>query len=460
MKRALSLLLSCMMLFPVLAGCSGGADASSPAAQESEAAAPAESNLSEASAESTAEPAGDALSGTLTFWTSMNEADQDDPGLLWWQETLKTFQDSNPGLKLEISNTPDGNQYLTKITTEIAAGNTPDVFRTWLTGRLEPFVTAGRVAPLNDFLEARPELKDTISPTALSFSTFGDSYYAIPMQKSGEVVFYNKKLFADNGLEVPKSYDEFMSACATLKGAGVNPVVCGNLDVWPGAVPYMMLFNRLHGNDLYEEVIVGKVAKFDDPAYADTGVKLQEMVNAGVFNDNINALKYDEAQVKFYTGEAGMVFDGLWAMTKFVEMMGEDCGFFNFPMVEGGKGSDNDYIVNYDEGFAISSTCGNLPAAEAFMEYIFSIDRQTKLAESGKLVASVNLPVDYSKMPSIMAEISAAIDNASYGFNAYDNPLGSNMGTEFNLAVQRVLSGEDPTTVFENLNKLAQAEWG
>jgi len=399
------------------------------------------------------------VSGPLTFWYSVNEANQNDPEVVWWRDTIRMFQDKYPNVKLQIGNTPDGQQYLTKITTEVAAGNAPDVFQTWLTGRLEPFVKAGRVQPLNSFLDARPDLKKTISPVALSFSTFGNNYYALPMQKSGEVVFYNKKIFADNNLSVPKSYDEFMNACNTLKAKGILPVVMGNLDVWPGAVPYMMLFNRMNGNALYEEVCLNKNAKFDDPAFANTGKKLQEMIQAGVFNSTANATRYDDAGSQFTSGKAAMIFDGLWVLSNFLDKLGNDLGFFNFPMVAGGKGSANDYVVNYDAGFAISSASKNVPAAQAFLEFLFSTERQVNLAERGKLVGSINLPIDQSKLPPIMADISTAIDNASYGFNAWDNPLGPNIGTEFNLAVQRLFAMEDPVKVFQDLNKLVKIEW-
>jgi len=398
-------------------------------------------------------------SGTLTFWYSINEANQNDPEVMWWRDTVRMFQEKYPNVNLQIGNTPDGQQYLTKITAEVAAGNAPDVFQTWLTGRLEPFVKANRVMPLNSFLDARPDLKKTISPVALGFSTFGTNYYALPMQKSGEVVFYNKKIFAANNLSVPKTYDEFMAISNTLKSQGITPAVVGNLDVWPGAVPYMMLFNRMNGNALYEAVCLNKQAKFDDPAFSDTGKKLQEMMQAGVFNNNVNAIRYDEAQAQFTTGKAAMVFDGLWVLSGFLDKLGNDLGFFNFPMTAGGKGSANDYIVNYDSGFAISSSSKNIPAAQAFLEFIFSVERQVNLAERGKLVGSINLPIDQSKLPPIVSELSTAIDNASYGFNAWDNPLGPNIGTEFNLAVQRLFAMEDPVKVFQDLNKLVKMEW-
>jgi raffinose/stachyose/melibiose transport system substrate-binding protein len=401
------------------------------------------------------------LGGTLIYWgNDGGGANPNDPANVWWRETIQIFREKTPKVNLEVSSTPGtANEYLVKLTTELAAGRSPDVLMTWLTGRLQPFVEAGRVRPLNYFLDARPDLKKTISPLALSYATFGDSYYAIPSLKSCEIIYYNKRIFNDNDLSVPKTYDEFMTLCTALKNKGIQPVVTGNADVWPGAMPYMMLFNRMQGNTLYQEVVVDHKAKFDDPAFIETARKLQDMVRTGVFNSNINALKYDEAQSEFISGRAAMIFDGEWAVTGFLDRMNDDFGIFQFPNVPGGKGSVNDWLLNYNEGFAISTVTKNLPAAEAFLEHLFSIERQTDYAQRGRLVASINLPVDYSKLPPIISELNSGMDSAVNAYNAWDNPLGASMGWEFNLAVQRCLALEDPITVFQELNRTARQEW-
>ena len=401
------------------------------------------------------------LSGTLVYWGGDGSgANPNDPANVWWRETLQMFRQKYPNVNLEVSSTPGtANEYLVKITTELAAGRAPDVMQTWLTGRLQPFVEAGRVRPLNSFLDARPDLKKTISPLALSYATFGNSFYAIPMLKSCEIIFYNKRIFSENNLSIPKTYDEFMTICATLRDKNIVPVVGGNADVWPGCIPYMMLFNRMNGNDLYEQVAVQHQAKFDDPAFAATGSKLQEMVRAGVFNSNINAMKYDEAQSEFTSGRAAMIFDGEWATSGFLDRMKDDFGVFQFPDYPGGKGSSKDWLLNYNDGFAISTATKNLPAAEAMLEHLFSVERQVDYAQRGRLVASINLPIDFSKLPPVITELNNGMDSAVNAFNAWDNPLGAAMGWEFNLAVQKCLALEDPVKAFQDLNVLARQEW-
>jgi raffinose/stachyose/melibiose transport system substrate-binding protein len=399
-------------------------------------------------------------SGTVTLWLDLNDMTASDPQTLWWKENLRIFGERYPGLKLEFTNTPGGGtNYLTKITTELAAGNSPDVFKTWLTGRLEPFVTGGRVQPLNGFLDARPDLKKTVNPEALKLATFNGKFYAFPNAKSGELVFYNKKIFTDSNIAVPKTYDEFMAACAKLKSAGITPVGVGGASVWPVSVPYMMLFARMHGPALYEEVVLNHKAKFDDPAFAQTGVKLQEMVRAGVFNSNPNAMNHEEARAGFCSGKYAIIFDGVWNLGRFANALKDDLGFFPFPAYPGGKGNIEDHLVNFDDGFAISVGTKNQTGAETLLEFIFSSDRQTALADSGQLITTFNPPSNTAFLPKIVMEVSAGIDGSKYSYIPWDNPLGSGIGTDFNQAVQRLYDMQDPVRVFEDLNKMVKIEW-
>ena len=46
------------------------------------------------------------------------------------------------------------------------------------------------------------------------------------------VVVYNKKIFADNGISVPKTYAEFAAVCQKLKDAGVTPIYEPFSDGW------------------------------------------------------------------------------------------------------------------------------------------------------------------------------------------------------------------------------------
>ncbi len=142
--------------------------------------------------------------GTVAFWYSANAANPTDPTVVWQQGNYDTFKAKYPGITVDRTVVSNGDEYLNKITTAMAAGTAPDIFQTWLSGRLEPFVTAGRVIPLDDIINGDPVMKDTITPAFLDTGTFNGKVYAIGSTLTAEVIFYNKAIFAKYGLSVPQ----------------------------------------------------------------------------------------------------------------------------------------------------------------------------------------------------------------------------------------------------------------
>ena len=54
--------------------------------------------------------------------------------------------------------------------------------------------------------------------------TIGGKQWGIPYTYYQWGVYYRKDLFTANGISVPKTWDDFVAACATLKAAGITPI--------------------------------------------------------------------------------------------------------------------------------------------------------------------------------------------------------------------------------------------
>ncbi len=441
----------------MLAGC-GQKAAEEPAvkqtAQESEAV------TEEGDGEKKTETANSELSGKITFWTTGDKSNTNDHTYPWMEENIRLFEEKYPGCEVEATFITSGEDYLTKITTEVAAGNAPDVFRTYLTGRLQPFVDGGKVLPIEHMLDTYPETKAIMNDKALALSTFDGKAYAIPLIASGEMFFYNKKIFKECNAEVPETYEELLALADLFNEKGVTPCMLGISDPWPGTIPYMMIFNRLNGNELYEKVVLNKEADFADEAFVNAGQYLQDMVNRNMFNESIVAISQEEAGNKFKAGESAMIIDGSWSVPGFAETLGDDVGIFNLPAIEGGKGSANDWLMNFDEGFAISSGTKNQPVAEAFLAFIFSPERQAAYAETGALIACKNVDYDTSKISPLTTEVMNAFEGAAYSIIPWDNPLGTDVGQELNNTTQAIITGGDPGKEFGKLQEYAEDAWG
>ncbi len=102
-----------------------------------------------------------------------------------------------------------------------------------------------------------------------------------------------------------------------------------------------------------------------------------------MFSPDCNAISYSDATTSFVPpGQGRDDLRRLLADLLHGKELGDDVGFFNFPMIEGGKGSANNWLKNYDDAYAISSNTQNKEAAEAFLTFMFSKDRQKEFAST------------------------------------------------------------------------------
>jgi ABC-type glycerol-3-phosphate transport system substrate-binding protein len=397
---------------------------------------------------------------TINFWHNDNDADAKDLRAQWMSENLELFKKANPDIEVVETNVANGDQYLTKITTEMAANNAPDIFQTWLSGRLEPFVKAGRIYPLNSEIDKDPNLKNILVPANLKNGTFDGKIYALPNIVTSELLFYNKEIFAKYGLPVPKTWDDFIAVIKKLKANGVIPLAMPNKDPWVGTIPYMYIFDRIAGPNKWEETCVKHTGKFTEPEYATAAKKLLELRDAGAFPENFNSLDYNEGKVLFTSGKAAMYMMGTWELGSLIGTMGDKLDFFSFPVIANGKGSSDGYILSQDNAYAISNNSQNKAAAVKFLKFMFSKERQAVFAEYGFLITTKDIPYNKSKVPALTVKVIQTLGAVKSGFLPWDNPLGVNVGKELNNSTQLILAGADIKDTFEKLEKLNESEFG
>ncbi len=89
---------------------------------------------------------------------------------------------------------------------------------------------------LNDNAAIMDRLDDTFKDAV----SFNGTVYGVP-QTSGMAgcVMYNKKVFADAGVEVPHTWEEFIGVCDTLQAAGVTPLIGTFGDAWTSQVLFL-----------------------------------------------------------------------------------------------------------------------------------------------------------------------------------------------------------------------------
>lgn len=137
---------------------------------------------------------------TVTYYTFTT----DQPHVDTLKSLISDFEAQNPGIKIQYTAIPFAN-YFTKLQTDFAAGNPPDVFEL----NYENFVTfasRGTLAPLTqDMAGSDGVASGTFYDAALKAFAYQGTQYGLPITFSTVVLFYNKNLFDKAGVAYPTS---------------------------------------------------------------------------------------------------------------------------------------------------------------------------------------------------------------------------------------------------------------
>ena len=427
----------------LLSACSGESDA--PA--EETTTPPADTETTESATEE--EPAEEV---TITWWHNSNT----DPGMGYYQQVADDFMAANPTVTVEIEAMAHEDM-VTQLEAAFQSGNMPDIYMERGGGELRAHVEAGLTQDNSDSAaETIAKLGGNVAGWQVDGKTSG-----LPFTIGVVGFWYNTQIWADNGVEVPATWDDFYAAIDTFKANGVDTLSVGAADKWPLAHYYYYFALRQCAQD----VVVDGLATFDfsDPCWQAAADSLQEFVDSEPFNDGFLATVAQTGP----TSASGLLANGKVA----AEMQGhwepgvmqglndgvpvENIDWFPFPAIEGGAG---DPAAAIGGGDAWSLSADAPAAAVDFIEYLLSDEVQIGFAE-----LNMGLPTNPAATGSVADPALASLlkfrDASPYIQLYFDTALGTNVGNAMNGAVVNVFAGSaDASTIITDSQAAAELE--
>lgn len=239
-----------------------------------------------------------------------------------------------------------------------------------------------------NFVPLNGEWIDRLDKTHLemAYKHHGDgNIYQAPYGSSGCAgLMYNKKIMADNGIEVPiKNYDDLLAACDKLVAAGIVPFSMPSKENWPNQ---MLVENQWYAKMTDQEAVDFKAAKLslkDITGCREVFEHAVELCERGYFNEDHMSTTMDMALEDVAMGEAAMCPAGDWSYmpvhTNFPEQA-DNCGMMYSPMLNDLQFAD----------ISLSSKCvfvtkngvnENVEAALGFVDFLMSDDTLLKIFE-------------------------------------------------------------------------------
>jgi multiple sugar transport system substrate-binding protein len=318
----------------------------------------------------------EAVSGKVTMWaypllTSGEQTDEE-----MWAELIGAFNAEYPDVEVEVEVLPWA-QRNEKLTTALAAGAGPDV------GYLnDDFIPQhggdGNLLPLDDLLGG--DAADFTEHAITSMSIDG-TLYAVPILASAGTMLYNRKLFAEVGVDTyPTTWDEVLELGPEFKDAGYFVTAYdGSLEQTLNGTYFPLLW-QAGGEVLNED---GTAAAFNDEAGLETLTFIKELYDNGFVNRDEAVTQSEPGGGSVLAGKVGVVLQGD-AATAFpmIENLGEDA-------VEIGEPLANKVQVAYgtSAGYGVFKDAQDPDAAKAWVKYITSPEPMQQILIAGGFLA-------------------------------------------------------------------------
>jgi raffinose/stachyose/melibiose transport system substrate-binding protein len=295
--------------------------------------------------------------GGASYWTLSGQ-----PGQPIRQASVDRFNSANASTKI----TPTffaNDDYKAKIKTAIGAGQAPTMIWGWGGGGLKSYVDASQVVDLTDWFSQNAAVKSKILPSSFGAATVSGKIYAMPIETVQPIVlFYNKKVFDQVGVQPPKTYEDILALIPQFNAKKIAPFSLAGQSRWTNMMWLEFMLDRNAGSDVFNNVFAGKAGSWSDPAVLDMLTKIQNLVKANAFIKGFSSVTADSNadQALLYTGKAAMMLHGSWSYGiqkanggNFVKSGG--LGWMNFPPIAGGKGDPTNTVGNPGQYVSISS---------------------------------------------------------------------------------------------------------
>jgi multiple sugar transport system substrate-binding protein len=145
--------------------------------------------------------------GEISYWTWTPQA----------EEQVAAFQKEHPNVRVNLVNAGTGNDHYTKLQNAIKAGSgAPDVAQIEYQA-LPQFALTDALVDLNQYGFGAFEADYT--PSTWASSKVGNGLYGLPQDSGPMALFYNKEVFDQHGIAVPRTWDEYLAAARKLHAA-------------------------------------------------------------------------------------------------------------------------------------------------------------------------------------------------------------------------------------------------
>lgn len=334
--------------------------------------------------DATPEVQGEEQLEIFSWWTNPGEVD----GL---QALFDHFAETNPNVEIinaAVAGGAGANAQLA-LQTRLNGGDPPDSWQSHPGEELfSNYVDPGYTEPITELWNEQG-WEDVYPEGIIDQITLDGEKYLVPVGvHRGNVMFYNRQVLEDNGIELgdEMTVDQFFEIAETLSGAGITTLALGNAEQFAGPQLFENILMGHLGAEGYNGLWDGTLG-WDDSQVTEAIDIFGRMLEYS--NEDYSGLTWDAASDLVIEGRAAMTSMGDWAWGFFTGRDVQDqIGYVAHPGTQGG-------FVSVVDGFTMPAgaphptnarnwliTCGSAEAQAAFAPFKGAIPARTDIDAS------------------------------------------------------------------------------
>lgn len=246
------------------------------------------------------------------WWTAEGEVESA-------KAMFEAFHDAYPEIEVVENPVTGGGGVSHRVVLEarLSAAVPPDTFQTLGGAELKSYVDGGYMVDLED-LYSELGYEAVIPRPLANAATINQYPYVIPLNMHIQnILYYDKKLFDEMGLEAPTTYDALLAAAEAIKAANPDmyPLALGSEEKWEAAFLFDSILLEVGGPAYYVKLYKGEIDVTDDPIFRTALQKLEALVPY-IYPDHAD-LTWDESCGLVASGDSAMVIMGTWGIGYF-----------------------------------------------------------------------------------------------------------------------------------------------
>lgn len=346
------------------------------------------------------------------------------------EAAVAEYEAANPDVKINMQFL-ENEAFKAKLTTLLQSDAAPDIFYSWGGGVLTEQAAAGVLRPVQDLID--PAVAEALGSGGMSAFTRDGNVYGLPQQVSEVVLWYNKALFEQAGVDPAglETWDGFLAAVQTFKDAGITPLAVGAKDKWPAHFWWSKLVVRLAGQEAFDAARKGENGGFAAEPFVKAGEMFLQLAALEPFQEGFLAASYGDASGYFGDGKAAMHLMGDWDYGAMKDnsaskegIPDDQLGILPFPTIEGGAGDPTDTLGGIN-GWLFHKNAPD--AAVKFMEWYTSAEVASRFGNAGFFIPIAKGAADGMTNP-FKTQIAQSINSANWHAIFFDQELGPQIG--------------------------------